>query len=70
MYFSAGHWAVAISPEPNLPNTLDPDTVIDLGVGQGGGGGIYLFSSYVGSGPASTLHLQKISGISSTPKNY
>ena len=35
----------------------------------GGGGGTLLFSSYVGSGPASTLHPKIISGISSTQKN-
>ena len=34
----------------------------------GGGGGTLNFSSYIGSGPAFTLHPQKISGISSTPK--
>ena len=31
--------------------------------------GVLNFSSYVGSGPASTVHPQKISGISSNPKN-
>ena len=35
----------------------------------GGGGGTLIFSSYVGSGQASTVHPEKISGISSTPKN-
>ena len=35
----------------------------------GGGGGTLIFSAYVGSDPASALHPQKISGISSTPKN-
>ena len=41
------------------------------GVGGGGGGvgGLsHFFSSYVGSGPASTVHPTKISGTSSTPK--
>ena len=28
------------------------------------------FSSYIGSGPASTVHPPKISGISSTPKKF
>ena len=32
-------------------------------------GGTLIFSSNVGSDPASTVHPQKISGISSTPKN-
>ena len=36
----------------------------------GGGGGILNFFSYVGSGPASTLHPPKVSGISSIPKRY
>ena len=36
----------------------------------GGGGGTLIFSSYVGSDPASTVHPKKISGISSTPKKY
>ena len=35
----------------------------------GGGRGTLIFSAYVGSDPASTVHPQKISGISSTPKN-
>ena len=29
----------------------------------GGGGGTLIFSSYVGSGPASLIHPKKISGI-------
>ena len=33
-------------------------------------GDTLIFSSYVGSDPASTVHPQKISGIPSTPKNY
>ena len=33
-------------------------------------GGYSNFSAYVGSDPASTVHLQKISEISSTPKIY
>ena len=35
-----------------------------------GGGGTLIFSAYVGSDPASTIHPQKISGISITPKIY
>ena len=34
----------------------------------GGGGGYSHYSSYVASGPASTVHPKKISGILSTPK--
>ena len=34
------------------------------------GGGTLNFSTYVGSDLASTLHLDKISGILSTPKKY
>ena len=33
-------------------------------------GGTLIFSSYVGSDPASTVHPKKTSGISSTPKKY
>ena len=33
-------------------------------------GGTLIFSSYVGSGPAPTVHPQKISEITSTPKKY
>ena len=33
------------------------------------GGGTLIFPPYVGSGPASTIHPQKILEISSTPKN-
>ena len=36
----------------------------------GGGGGTLIFSAYVGSDPASTVHPQKISEISSTSKKY
>ena len=37
----------------------------------GGGGGVYsIFSAYVGSDPASTVHPQKISGILSTPNFF
>ena len=43
-------------------------SVISLRYARGGGGGTLIFSSYVGSDPASTVHPQKISGISSTPK--
>ena len=34
---------------------------------RGGGGTLNFFSSYIGSGPASIVHPQKISGILSTP---
>ena len=40
-------------------NELDPQ-----------GGGTLIFSAYVGSDPAFTLHPKKISEISSTPKKY
>ena len=35
-----------------------------------GGGGTLIFSAYVGSDPASTVHPQKILEISRTPKMY
>ena len=38
--------------------------------GGGGGGVLSFFTSYVGSGPASIVHSQKISGISSTSKIF
>ena len=38
--------------------------------GGGGEGGTLIFSSYVGSGPASTFHPKKILEISNTPKKY
>ena len=41
----------------------------DLSASIAQGVGVLNFSVYVDSGPASTLHLKKISGISSTPKN-
>ena len=31
-------------------------------------GGTLIFSSYVGTGPISTVHTKRMSGISSTPK--
>ena len=54
--------------EWEIPNVLD-------GTRGGGGGGYSYVFSYVGSGPASTVHppppphQKKISGISCTPKN-
>ena len=48
--------------------------VLEKGHGAGekgmtlGGGGTLIFSSYVGSGQASTVHPKKISEISSTQK--
>ena len=38
--------------------------------GGGEGRGTLIFSAYVGSDPASTVHPKKISGISNTPKKY
>ena len=35
-----------------------------------GGGGTLIYSAFVGSDPASTVHPPKKSGISSTPKKY
>ena len=37
---------------------------------SGGGGGALIFSSYVGSDPASTVHPKKKSGILRTSKKY
>ena len=51
--------------------SLGQGTEWDFFFGWGGprGGGTLIFSSYIGSDPASTVHPKKISGISSTPKN-
>ena len=38
--------------------------------GGGAGGGTLIFSAYVGSDPASTVHPKKVSEISSTPQKY
>ena len=56
------------SVEPDLrPNffVVASKVVATRGGGGGGGGGTLIFSSYVGSGPAST-----VSEISSTPKIF
>ena len=45
-----------------------PVCFVSMALTQGGGGGTLNFSAYVGSGPASTLHSNKISGILNTPK--
>ena len=46
-------------------------TVSPRGGGGGGGEGDTLFfSSYVGSGPISTIHPKKLSGISSIPNFF
>ena len=47
-----------------------PSRAYPRGGGGGGGGGTQIYSVYVGSDPASTIHPKKISGISSTPKKY
>ena len=64
----------AMGVEPFSGWILDTKTIAITSVkleSQGGGGGGYSnFSSYVGSDPASTVQLKKISGISSTPKKY
>ena len=46
------------------------ESQLDVNPGGGGGGGTLMFSAYVGSDPAFTVHPQKISGISSIPKKY
>ena len=43
---------------------------VGLRGGGGEGAGYSISFAYVGSDPASTVHPKKISGISSTPKNY
>ena len=45
-------------------------TSVGVVVCSPGGGGVLIFFSYVGSGPASTVHPKKISGIPSTPKLF
>ena len=59
----AGSATVASRPPTNLH-----DLVVVIGQG---GGVLSFFSSYVGSGPASTVHTPppKKKGISRTPKN-
>ena len=58
------HILFYLLPKAPVPQSLRPRP-------QGrGGGGILTVSSYVSSGPASTPHSQKISGIPSTPKKY
>ena len=52
----------------SLPYTNVHDLVVVMRQSWGGGGGTLIFSSYVGSGPASTVHPKNISGISSTQK--
>ena len=49
---------------------LKPQGLAQGGGGGGGGGGTLIFSAYVGSDPASTVHPKKISEISSTLKKY
>ena len=40
------------------------------GGGGGGGGGTLIFSAYVGSGPASTVHPKKYQEFQAPPKKY
>ena len=49
---------------------LPSDTCMTPGGGGGGGGGTQIFSIYVSSDPASTVHPKKKSGISRTPKIF
>ena len=50
----AGNATVASQPPTNMH-----DLVVVNWDSPGGGGGTLIFSSYVGSGPASTVHPQK-----------
>ena len=62
----AGSATVAPRPPTNLH-----DSVVVMRQSQRGGGGTLIFSPYVGSGPASTVHpLKKKTEISRTPKKY
>ena len=52
-------------------NLFSYQRILQRAVRTAGGGVTLIFSLYVGSGPASTVHLKiKISGISSTPKIF
>ena len=54
---------IQMGPSVDITRHVDPRR-------EGGGwGATPICSSYVGSGPASTVHLKKISRISCTPKN-
>ena len=61
--------------ESKIPAKPSLEKMVNIGAecsygGGGGGGGTFIFCSYVGSGPASTVHPQKVSGISSIPTKY
>ena len=60
----SGSVTVASRPPANLN-----DLVVVMRQAKGGGD-ILIFSLYVGYATASTVHPQKLSGISSTPKKY
>ena len=54
---------------PDPPNSRVTTQCKGATYTAGGGGGSLIFSAYVGSDPASTIHPQKIPGISATSKN-
>ena len=70
IYFEVRGFAISSQMAVFLKYPMKSKIGLREGVGGPGGGGYSQFSSYVGSGPASTLHPQKISGISSSPKKY
>ena len=61
----AGSARVASRPPMNVH-----DLVIVMRQSWGGGGGTLIFSSYVGSGPASTVHQKKYQEFQAPPKKF
>ena len=58
------------SAESELQKLPYPGQLLGGETSHGPRRGTLIFSAYVGSDPASTVHPQKISGISNTPKKY
>ena len=62
----AGSATVASRPPMNVHDLV---IVMRQSWGGGGGGGTLIFSSYVGSGPASTVHTPKYQEFQASQKN-
>ena len=69
------HFNDGNGPKPNhnlptiFPTKSGEQKIYQISVSNPPQGDTLIFSAYVGSGPASTVHPKNISGIASTPKN-
>ena len=66
-FLEINHWTSSLKQVEDCCQNLTFSVSLVGPQWGGGGGGTQIVSVYVGSDPASTIHPQKISGISCTP---